>query len=84
MGTRWTKYVARLQNLFVAMGISSKNRKKMPYCCILQEQKYLKFTKLWRIQGMKAAMTKQKKRKTYFKPRVNKEFEIYEFRKMKQ
>ena len=84
VGTRWTKYVTQLENLFVAMDISSKKRKKALLLHYAGTEVFEIHETLENTGDESAYDETKKALETYFKPRVNKEFEIYEFRQMKQ
>ena len=59
-GHMLTKYVQKLENLFVAMNFDRKKRKKH-YFYTIQVTKSLKFIKLYQIQEMKMTMQRQRK-----------------------
>ena len=42
LGPRWTKYVQKLENLFVAMNVDS-NKRKEHFCCTMPEMRCLRY-----------------------------------------
>ncbi len=84
VGTRWTKYVHKLENMFIGMAIDNKKRKKALLLHYAGDEVFEIHDTLadtgddGEYDKTKAAL------ENYFKPQVNKEFEIFEFRRMKQ
>ncbi|MCG8046729.1 MAG: hypothetical protein N0E48_14005, partial [Candidatus Thiodiazotropha endolucinida] len=84
LGHRWEKYLQKLENLFVGMNIDSKKRRKALLLHYAGDDVFDVYQTLPNTgdesgyDETKAALT------TYFKPQVNEEFEIFQFRQMKQ
>ena len=84
VGIRWTKYVAKLENLFVGLNIDSKKRKK----ALLLHYSGDEVFEIYETLNLGADDQNYDDTKTglnnYFNPKKNKEFERYEFRNLKQ
>ena len=84
LGHRWGKYLQKLENLFVGMNIESRKRRKALLLHYSGDDVFDIYQTLSDTgdengyEETKAALTK------YFKPQVNEEFEIFQFRQMKQ
>ena len=78
------KYLQKLENLFVGMNIESRKRRKALLLHYSGDDVFDTYQTLSDTgdengyEETKAALTK------YFKPQVNEEFEIFQFRQMKQ
>ncbi|KAK3083972.1 hypothetical protein FSP39_006106 [Pinctada imbricata] len=84
VGIRWTKYVNQLENLFVAMDISSKKRKKALLLHYAGEDVFDIHQTLPDTSAEDGYDQSKTALTNYFQPQVNREFEVFEFRQMKQ
>ncbi|MCG8094404.1 MAG: DDE-type integrase/transposase/recombinase [Candidatus Thiodiazotropha endolucinida] len=84
LGHRWEKYLNKLENLFVGMNIDSRKRRKALLLHYSGDEVFDIYQTLDNTgdengyEETKTALT------DYFKPQVNEEFEIFQFRQMKQ
>ena len=84
LGHRWEKYFQNFENLFVGMNIESRKRRKALLLHYSGDDVFDIYQTLSDTgdengyEETKAALTK------YSKPQVNEEFEIFQFRQMKQ
>ncbi|XP_060604313.1 uncharacterized protein K02A2.6-like [Ruditapes philippinarum] len=84
LGVRWEKYLDKLENLFVGLGINTRKRKKALLLHYAGDDVYDIYDTLnlrednENYEETKIGLT------AYFKPRKNTQFEIFEFRNMKQ
>ena len=84
LGHRWEKYLQKLESLFVGMNIESRKRRKALLLHYSGDDVFDIYQTLSDTgdengyEETKAALTR------YFKPQVNEEFEIFQFRQMKQ
>ena len=84
LGHRWEKYLQKLENLFVGMNIDSKKRRKALLLHYSGDEVFDIYQTLQNAgdesgyDETKTALTNS------FKPQVNQEFEIFQFRQMKQ
>lgn len=84
IGYRWEKYIQKLENLFVGMSIESKKRRKALLIHYAGDDVFDIYQTLENT-GDESGYDETKTALTnYFKPQVNKEFEIFQFRQMKQ
>ena len=85
LGPRWDKYIIRLENLLVAMNVTSINRKNALLLHYIGPECHDIYTTLELPEGEDDLYTKSKTALTnYFKPKVNVEYEKYIFRNCKQ
>ncbi|KAK3105898.1 hypothetical protein FSP39_008092 [Pinctada imbricata] len=84
VGIRWTKYVNQLENLFVAMDISSKKRKKALLLHYAGEDVFDIHQTLPDTSAEDGYDQSKTALTNYFQPQVNREFEVFAFRQMKQ
>ena len=84
LGHTWGKYLQKLENSFVGMNTESRKRRKALLLHYLGDDVFDIYQTLSDTRDekgyeeTKAALTK------YFKPQVNEEFEISQFRQMKE
>ena len=85
LGPKWEKYVGRLENLFIAMGTTHADKKKALLLHYAGEDVYNIFETLTLEAGDADVYIKAKNALvTYFKPKVNHEYEKYVFRQSRQ
>ncbi|XP_052814002.1 uncharacterized protein K02A2.6-like [Mya arenaria] len=84
LGTRWTKYVTKLENLFTGLSIDSKKRRKALLLHYAGDEVFEIYETLnlgdsdSNYDDVKQGLT------GYFQPKKNREFERFEFRNLKQ
>ena len=83
-GHRWTKYISKLENLFVAMNIDSRKRKKALLLHYAGDEVFEIYGTLDNTGDENGFDETKQALTNYFKPKVNTKFEIFEFRQMKQ
>lgn len=83
-GHRWTKYMKKLENLFVAMNTDNRKRKKALLLHYAGDEVFEIYGTLPNTGDENGYEETKKALTDYFKPRVNTEFEVFEFRQMKQ
>ena len=83
-GHRWTMYISKFKNLFVAMNINSRKRKKALLLHYAGEEVYEIYGTLHNTRDENGFDETKQDLTSYFKPKVNTEFEIFKFRQMKQ
>ncbi len=84
VGIRWTKYVQKLENMFVGMSVESKKRRKALLLHYSGDEVFEIHDTLPNTGGDSDYDQTKQALETYFKPKVNEEFEIYEFRQLRQ
>lgn len=84
LGHRWTKYVQKLENLFVAMNVDSNKRKKALLLHYAGDEVFEIHETLPNTGTDTDYAASKTALNTYFKPQLNTEFEIFEYRQMKQ
>ena len=84
LGPRWTKYIAKLENMLIACNVESRKRKKALLLHYAGDEVFEIYETLGlsddetNYEAVKQGLT------NYFQPKKNKEFERYEFRNMRQ
>ncbi|KAK3092457.1 hypothetical protein FSP39_003031 [Pinctada imbricata] len=84
VGTRWRKWVQRLENLFVGMKISDNKRRRALLLHYAGEEVYDIFDTLTDTGNDENYDQAKECLKQYFEPKVNKEYERYVFRQSQQ
>lgn len=84
IGTRWRKWVQRLENLFVGMKITDNKRKRALLLHYAGEEVYDIFDTFADTGNDENYDQAKDALKNYFEPKVNKEYERYVFRQTKQ
>ncbi|KAJ3659377.1 hypothetical protein Zmor_011067 [Zophobas morio] len=90
VGSRWEKWLNRFDNYLIAAGIDNEDRKKamlLHYAGEEVHDLYLSFPELpvnTAQPNESPSLTAKRKLKQYFTPRVNKEFEMFNFRQARQ
>ena len=84
LGVRWEKYVNKLENLFTGLNITSKKRKKALLLHYSGDDVYEIYDTLNLGADEENYDDTKDQLETYFNPRKNTQFEIFEFRNMKQ
>ena len=82
-GTRWEKWLGRLENLFVGMKIADGNQKR----ALLLHYAGEKVFDIYDVEKRDSETTYDATKKVlcdYFAPKKNKQMEIYSFRSYKQ
>ena len=84
-GGRWQKWLARFTNMMVAMDVQSRARQKALLLHYAGEQVFEIFETLPDTSDASDDFEKAcEKLTTYFSPKKNMEYEVYQFRKQKQ
>ena len=87
LGTRWKKWIARFENLMVAMNVTDKDRKRALLLHLAGEQVYDIFQILPDTTPGEDEDTFEKAKAAldaHFTPQKNLEYETYKFRKAEQ
>lgn len=84
LGHRWTKYVQKLENLFVAMNVDSNKRKKALLLHYAGDEVFEIHQTLPDTGNENDYAASKTALNGYFKPQLNTEFEVFEYRQMKQ
>ena len=84
LGVRWDKYVDKLENLFVGLSINTRKRKKALLLHYAGDEVYDIYDTLNLNENSENYEATKTGLASYFKPRKNTQFEIFEFRNIKQ
>ena len=84
LGPRWIHYVKKLENLFVAMNIESKKRKKALLLHYAGDEVFEIHATLDNTGNENDYAASKTALENYFKPQLNTEFQVFEYRQMKQ
>ena len=84
LGTRWTKYVMKLENLFTGLTIESKKRRKALLLHYAGDEVFEIYETLNLGDSDSNYDEVKKGLADHFQPKKNREFERFEFRNMKQ
>ena len=83
LGITWKKWTLRLENLFIALAVEDKKRQRALLLYYAGEGVHNIYKTLTTDADEEYAVAKGKL-DSYFEPKINKTFEVYNFRLMKQ